>query len=222
MTALGWNRDLSLGTHVLRAATAADAEGVAALMSEPDVEQWWHQNWDVSRWAECLQGLRGDPGSLPLVLTRGSDSLGADQPGSEVAGYVEVYRVAADVLGEHIQHDRTDLGMHIALGEMSRGQGLGRSVIRTLLVAAGDILAGCQRLVAEPDERNITSIRAFSAAGFEPCGTVRLPDKTAKLMEADPNSLTVLPEYDSIPPVPGSRELCCDLLPVSDSSTRHK
>lgn len=198
MTTLDWNRDLSLGTHVLRAATPADAEGVAALMSEPDVEQWWHQNWDLSRWAECLQGLSGDPGSLPLVLTRGSDSLGAYPRGNEVAGYVEVYRVAGDVLGEHIQHDRTDLGMHIALGEASRRQGLGKGVIRALLGAAVDVLAGCQRLVAEPDERNITSIRAFSAAGFEPRGTVRLPDKTATLMEADPRSSTVLP-----------RDTCC-------------
>ncbi len=205
MTTLGWNRDLSLGTHVLRAATPADAEGVAALMAEPDVEQWWHQNWDASRWAECLQGLVRDPGSLPLVLTQDHSARGDDPPGNEVAGYIEVYRVATDVLGEHIQHDQTDLGLHIALGEMSRGQGLGRSVIRAVLGAAGDTLAGCQRLVAEPDERNTTSIRAFSAAGFEPRDTVRLPDKTAKLMEADPNSITVLPEYESIPPGAGQQ-----------------
>lgn len=199
MTALGWNRDLFVGTHVLRAATIADAEGVAALMAEPGVEQWWQQNWDTDRWAACLQGLIGDPGSLPLVLTRDHGVRGDGPPDNGVIGYVEVYRVAGDVLGGHIRHDRTDLGMHIALGDMSRGQGLGRDVIRAVLGAAVDVLEGCQRLVAEPDERNTTSIRAFSAAGFEPRATVRLPDKTAKLMDANPNSFRVLPEYESIP-----------------------
>ncbi|MBT2515409.1 GNAT family N-acetyltransferase [Arthrobacter sp. ISL-30] len=213
MIALGWNRDLLLGNNVLRAATVADAEGVTALMAEPDVEQWWHQNWDESRWAECLRGLIEDPGSLPLVLIRGDKAQdngaydgaqGDGAHGERVAGYVEVYRVAGDVLGQHIRHDQTDLGMHVALGETSRGQGLGGGVIRAVLGATGEILEGCNRLVAEPDKRNTRSIRAFKAAGFESGDTVQLPDKTARLMEArvmeaQPNSLTVGPGYASIP-----------------------
>jgi RimJ/RimL family protein N-acetyltransferase len=198
MIALGWNRDLFLGNYVLRAATITDAEGVAALMAEPDVEQWWQQDWDASRWAECLRGLIEDPGSLPLVLTRSDETHG-----ESVAGYVEVYRVGGDILGLHIRHEQTDLGMHIALGETSRGQGLSGGVIRAVLGAAGEILEGCKRLVAEPDKRNAKSIRAFIAAGFESGETVQLPDKTARLMEAlvmetQLNPFPVLPDHGSI------------------------
>ena len=178
MSALAWDRDLSVGACVLRAAVPGDAEGVAALMAEPDVEQWWHQAWDAPRWDEALRALAGDPGSLPLVLIR------REGDAESVAGYVEVYRVAGDVLGGHIRHDPTDLGMHIALGASSRGQGLGVEVIRAVLAAAVRILPGCRRLVAEPDERNTRSTRAFAAAGFEIRGTVQLPDKTATLLEA--------------------------------------
>lgn len=175
MSALGWNRDLAVGAHILRAATPADAGGVAALMAESDVEQWWHQAWEPSRWAACLGSLIAEPDSLPLVLTRET---------GEVAGYIEVYRVAGDVLGGHIEHAPTDLGMHIALAKSSRGQGIGVAAIRAVLGAAAGILDGCRRLVAEPDERNTRSVSAFAAAGFENRGTVRLPDKAATLLDA--------------------------------------
>jgi RimJ/RimL family protein N-acetyltransferase len=39
-----------------------------------------------------------------------------------------------------------------------------------------------RRLVAEPDERNLASVRAFAGAGFTAEGTIELPDKCATLM----------------------------------------
>lgn len=174
MNALSWKRNLFLDGHELRRSAAADAAGLAALMAEPDVEQWWHQGWDADRWAGYIAGLLRDPGSLPLTLVRGEG----------VAGYVEVYRVAGDVLGRHIRHAPTDLGMHIALGSSTRGQGLGALVIRGVLEAAAEILPGCGRLLAEPDVRNTRSHRAFAEAGLTAIGTVELPGKTAHLMAA--------------------------------------
>lgn len=174
MNALDWKRNLLLAGHELRRSAAGDAAGLAALMAEPDVEQWWHQGWDAGRWAEYIAGLLQDPDSLPLTLVEGKN----------VTGYLEVYRVAADVLGRHIQHTETDLGMHIALDPSTRGQGLGAVLIRGVLEAAPEILPGCDRLVAEPDVRNVRSHRAFAEAGLEAIGTVQLPDKTAHLMAA--------------------------------------
>lgn len=174
MSALAWKRNLLLAGHELRRSSAADAAGLAALMAEPDVEQWWQQDWGAGRWAGYITGLLQDPDTLPLTLVRG-DSVG---------GYVEVYRVAADVLGRHIKHAETDLGMHIALGGGTRGQGLGVVVIRGLLEAAPEILPGCGRLVAEPDVRNLRSHRAFAGAGLGTIASVQLPDKTARLMAA--------------------------------------
>lgn len=174
MSALDWTQNLLLAGHELRPSATADAAGLAALMAEPDVEQWWHQDWEADRWAGYITGLLQDPDSLPLTLAQGQ----------RVTGYVEVYRVAADVLGRHIQHTDTDLGMHIALGRGTRGQGLGARVIRGVLEAAPQILPGCNRLVAEPDVRNLRSHRAFSDAGLEAIGTVQLPGKAARLMAA--------------------------------------
>ncbi|MBT2520319.1 GNAT family N-acetyltransferase [Arthrobacter sp. ISL-28] len=176
MTALTWSRDLVLEGLVLRLAAPADAEGLAALMAEPDVEQWWHQAWEPERWAECISGFLEDPDSLALALTEGD----------RVTGYVEVYRVATDVLGRHISHTRTDLGMHLALAEGVRGRGLGARLISGVRERAQQILDGCGRLVAEPDLRNQRSHRAFAEAGFQAIGAVQLPDKTAWLMAAEP------------------------------------
>ena len=179
MTALRWSRDVPVDGLVLRQAAPADARDLAALMSEPDVEQWWHQAWEKDRWAEYVAGLVQDPNSLPLTLA--DDALGG-----RTVGYVEVYRVATDILGQHISHSQTDLGMHLALGEPARGRGLGPRLIRSVLDAATGILDGCGRLVAEPDTRNTRSHRAFEAAGFTAVGTVQLPDKTALLVAAEP------------------------------------
>lgn len=176
MTALRWSQDVPVAGLVLRQAAPADAHDLAALMAEPDVEQWWHQAWVADRWAEYIAGLVLDPNTLPLTLTGDGCAV----------GYVEVYRVATDVLGQHIAHSQTDLGMHLALGELARGRGVGPRLIRSVLDSATGILAGCARLVAEPDARNARSHRAFEAAGFAAVGTVQLPDKTALLVAAEP------------------------------------
>lgn len=180
MTVMEWTDDLVIGDQVLRLSMTSDAEGLAALMAEPDVELWWHQSWNATRWVDYLNGLLTDPDSLPLTLACGD----------QVTGYVEVYRVAADVLGRHIEHRETDLGMHIALGRAVRGRGLGSEVIGRVLAAADGILDGCGRLVAEPDLRNASSHRAFAKAGFEATGTVQLADKTAQLMAGRPGLQT--------------------------------
>ncbi|WP_457972790.1 GNAT family N-acetyltransferase [Arthrobacter sp. D1-17] len=184
MTALRWSREVPLEGLVLRQATPADAQDLATLMGEPDVEQWWHQAWEPEKWAAYIAGLVQDPDSLPLTL---ADNV----PDGQTVGYVEVYRVATDTLGRHIAHSPTDLGMHLALGELARGRGLGTHLIRSVLDAAPAILEGCGRLVAEPDTRNTRSHRAFEAAGFAAAGTVQLPDKSALLVVAAPNAVSI-------------------------------
>lgn len=184
MNALDWKRNLHLKGHELRRSTADDAAGLVKLMAEPDVEQWWHQAWETDRWAAYIAGLVQDPDSLPLILA--DDALGG-----RTLGYVEVYRVATDILGQHTAHSPADLGMHLALGELARGRGLGARLIRSVLDVAPGILEGCGRLVAEPDTRNTRSHRAFEAAGFAAAGTVQLPDKSALLVVAAPNAVSI-------------------------------
>jgi len=73
------------------------------------------------------------------------------------------------------------VGIHLLIGEPDvRGLGLGT----LLLTALCDEIqrAARRRVVAEPDERNTASVRAFAAAGFARAGTVALPEKRAALM----------------------------------------
>ena len=71
--------------------------------------------------------------------------------------------------------------MHLLIGEPDcRGIGLGGLLLRVLADAAQRRRP--RRLVAEPDERNLASVRAFAAAGFLAEGAIELPEKRATLM----------------------------------------
>jgi len=153
--------------------TGTDVDLITRWMSAPHVEEFWHQAWDTARWSEEIAGQRTGAHSLPcLALYEG-----------EPLAYLELYRVVLDRLAPCYPSLPDDLGVHIAIGDVAEtGRGLGRSLLRT--VADGMLVAepGSRRVVAEPDARNTESLRAFSAAGFEHCGEIALPEKTAALM----------------------------------------
>lgn len=175
--------ETALGTMTLRRATPGDAGPVAALMAEPEVARWWHQAWSADRWRETIERQLHDGPALPLVLV----------DDGAVAGYVELYPVAHDVLGRHVRHDDTDLGVHLALAGSVRGRGIGPRVLAAVREGAGTVVPGCRRLLAEPDLRNRGSLAAFRRAGFETAAEVDLPDKRAQLVVAD-----VPPPHDHV------------------------
>lgn len=156
-----------------RVAGAADAAVVQRWMSEPHVVKFWQQNWPLARWRDELRRQLDGTHSLPCVLSHEGIDL----------AYLEVYRVACDVLGKHCEHEPHDLGLHIAIGDLARtGRGLGRRALRAV---ADGLLAADPRstqVLAEPDAGNIASLAAFAAAGFTSRGEITLPDKTAVLM----------------------------------------
>lgn len=151
----------------------ADTELVHAWNHRPHVAEFWRQDWPLERWKAELETQRAGDHSLPCLL---------DLDGAPLA-YLEIYRVARDRLAAYCTPAPHDLGVHIAIGDVSRtGRGLGR---RALEVVSAGLLAAdpeSERVYAEPDVGNVASIRAFSAAGFESHGEITLPDKTALLM----------------------------------------
>lgn len=177
MNALQWPCPAPVRTRddefIVRLAVPEDAGSVAALMSDPQVDEWWHQDWGDKRWRHTLTELLASPHAVPLVVC---------DRGSTVVGYVELYRVTTDVLGAHVSATDTDLGVHLALGDAARGRRLGRVVIDMVASVSGQVLPGCSRLMAEPDHRNHRSHRAFERAGFERAHVIELPDKRALLM----------------------------------------
>lgn len=151
----------------------ADTALVHAWNHRAHVAEFWRQDWPRERWHAELQAQLAGDHSLPCLLDLDDAPL----------AYLEVYRVARDRLSAYCTSAPHDLGVHIAIGDVDRtGRGLGRralEVVSTGLFAADPL---CERVYAEPDVRNIASIRAFAAAGFEPHGEIILPDKTALLM----------------------------------------
>ncbi len=140
-------------------------------MNDPEVARYWELDGPPERTAEHVRAQLDSAHSRPLLARLSGRPI----------GYWELYQAAQDPLAAHYQAEPADLGVHLLIGEPDcRGIGLGGLLLRVLADAAQRQRP--RRLVAEPDERNLASVRAFAAAGFEPAGTLQLPGKRATLM----------------------------------------
>lgn len=144
-------------------------------LNDPVVDEYWELGGCLARVADYLAGQRA------LPHTRGYIGRLAGR----AIGYWEIYRAAEDRLGRYYPARPSDLGVHLLIGEPDcRGIGLGAVLLDAL---AGSLQDGSRRrVVAEPDERNLPSVRAFTRAGFRRAGTVALPEKNAALMVRGP------------------------------------
>lgn len=140
-------------------------------MNDPAVARYWDLDGPVERTAAHLAEQR--------ALTHSAACL-ARLSGRPI-GYWEVYRAAEDRIAGHYPARPDDVGVHLLIGEPdARGIGLGPALL-TAFCDAVQRERRC-RIVAEPDETNVASVRAFLAAGFAPAATVDLPEKRATLV----------------------------------------
>ncbi|MEU5694613.1 GNAT family N-acetyltransferase [Actinosynnema sp. NPDC020468] len=150
-----------------------DLDLVHRWMQAPHVAAFWHQAWPRERWEEELRGQLDGRHSLPCLVSLDGDPV----------MYVEVYRAVRDVVGQVYATRPHDLGLHLAVGELSMTD---RGLVRSLLPVLTDALFAadplCTRVLLEPDVRNRRAISSFMAGGFSPVGEVLLPDKVALLM----------------------------------------
>lgn len=150
----------------------ADLDLVHRWMNEPHVAAFWGQAWSRGRWAAELRGQLEGEHSRPYLVRHGDEPL----------AYVEVYRVARDVVASRFTTRPHDLGVHLAIGDLQRtGRGLGTAVLRA--VAEGLLRAedACTRILGDPAADHEVARRTFAAAGFRPVGEVDLPHKRAAL-----------------------------------------
>jgi RimJ/RimL family protein N-acetyltransferase len=97
--------------------------------------------------------------------------------------YWEVYRADLDPLARYYPARPHDTGVHLLLGpSRARGRGLGSLLIAALAERILLARPRCNRVVAEPDVRNLPSVRVFERAGFEFTAELALPTKRAALM----------------------------------------
>jgi acetyl CoA:N6-hydroxylysine acetyl transferase len=148
-------------------------------MNDPDVARYWELDGPPERTTEHVRTQIDAPHAQPLLARLSGRAI----------GYWELYQAAEDELAAYYAAEPDDLGVHLLIGESDcRGIGLGGILLRALADAVQREKP--RRVVAEPDERNVASVRAFSAAGFVAAGTIDLPEKRAMLM---------------IRPIPGER-----------------
>ena len=154
----------------------AEVALVSRWMAAPHVARFWRQAWPADRWAAEVRAQQAGAHSRPWLVALA---------GAPVA-YVEVYRVARDVIAAHHPVSPHDLGVHIAIGDVARtGRGLGPQLLAA--VTDGMLAADprCRRVLADPDVDHHVARRAFARAGFVPVREVALPHKRAALMARD-------------------------------------
>ncbi|MFC9329293.1 GNAT family N-acetyltransferase [Kitasatospora sp. NPDC057015] len=153
---------------------AADLELLAGWMNDPEVAAFWELDGPPATTEQHLRGqLEGDGRSVPCMgLLDGSPM-----------SYWEVYRADLDPLARHYPVRPHDTGIHLLLGpSRARGRGLGTLLLTALADRILQVRPRCHRVVAEPDVRNLPSVRAFERAGFELAAELDLPTKRAALM----------------------------------------
>lgn len=154
----------------------ADLDLVHDWMHRPHVVPFWRQDWPSTLLRTYLADQLAGEGSRPYV------GVLAGVPVS----YWEIYRPVVEPVGAAYPAEDGDLGVHVLIGDAAMtGRGLGRLLLRTVRDALWDNDPHCRRVVAEPDVRNVASVRAFAAAGFRRHADITLPDKTAALMVAE-------------------------------------
>ncbi|MQA17441.1 MAG: GNAT family N-acetyltransferase [Pseudonocardiaceae bacterium] len=171
--------DTAWGAFTLRPVAAdADLGLLHDWMNDPAVARFWELDGPVHRLASHLDQQSACGHSRPYL------GLLDGVPMS----YWELYWAARDRLAGYYPARPTDAGLHLLLGPARfRGVGLGRHLIRAVSdwqLANPD--AG--RVVAEPDVRNVPSLRAFERAGFRRTRDINLPEKTAAVMIREPDT----------------------------------
>ena len=146
------------------------------------VRPWWD---DVAappaRLAAYLERQTGGGHSRGLVV----------ELGERPVGYVEVYWTARDMLAACYDAGEYDQGVHVLLGPPDvQGHGLGPALLDTLACRLLADEPATERIVAEPDARNVRARRAFARAGFQARGEIDLPGKRAVLMVRDRDRAT--------------------------------
>jgi RimJ/RimL family protein N-acetyltransferase len=140
-------------------------------MNDPDVARYWQLDGPPERTTEHVRAQIAQPQTQPILARLSGRAI----------GYWELYQAADDALAGYYAAEPDDLGVHLLIGEGDcRGIGIGGVLLRALADAVQSRKP--RRIVAEPDERNLASVRAFTAAGFSAAATLELPDKRATLM----------------------------------------
>jgi aminoglycoside 6'-N-acetyltransferase len=140
----------------LRPVTNDDVPRLAAILSEPDVAQWWPR-YDAER---LRNELIESPEITALVIEVDGEVVGCAQYHEEPA---RDYRHAT---------------IDVFLDPLWHGKGLGTDAVRTL---SRHLIydKGHHRIAIDPAADNVKAIRAYQRVGFKPVGIMREYERSA-------------------------------------------
>lgn len=150
---------------------------LVAWMNDPVVSAFWELCGPPELTEHHVRvQLEGDGRSVPcLGLVDGTPM-----------SYWEVYRADLDPLARHYPARPHDTGLHLLIGPAAhRGRGVGSTLLAALTRRILRERQAARRVVAEPDVRNLPSVRAFLRAGYRFDSELPLPGKQAALMVYD-------------------------------------
>jgi RimJ/RimL family protein N-acetyltransferase len=168
-------RGLPAGQFALRIVRLEnDLDLVHGWMNDPQVAAFWELDGPRERTEQHLiEQASLDYTAAYLGLLDG-----------EPMSYWEVYRADLDpLLAGRYPARPHDTGLHVLIGPRAlRGRGIGSALLRDLASRALAADPQATRVLAEPDVRNVASVRAFARAGFRVLGIVELAAKRAALL----------------------------------------
>ncbi len=142
-------------------------------MTEPHVDEWWHQAWDM----EQLKAKYG-----PRIAGQEPTHVYLIRYDGQAIGIVQWYRWTDYPEHAHqLGATKHEAGIDLAIGEVgSLGKGIGAAVILQFtkdVIFADPTIVAC---VTDPQEDNIRSLKAFEKAGFTRINSIQLAGEPFK------------------------------------------
>jgi RimJ/RimL family protein N-acetyltransferase len=158
---------------LFRALERSDFPLLQRWLSEPHVDAWWHEPLDLAgleqKYGPRIDGI--EPTRVFII-----------EHETQPIGWIQWYRWSDyPKHAAQLEADPSAAGIDLSIGEASLvGKGIGSSAIRQFARNVVSAVPGITAMVADPEERNGRSCRAFERAGFISVKTVELEGESVR------------------------------------------
>lgn len=154
---------------------AEDLERIHRWMNCPHVIPFWKLNFPLEKIHAHLTKAIADPHQVLYIGCLDGVAM----------SYWESYWAIDDIIAHYYPAAKFDQGIHLLIGETQfLGQGLALPLLRAMTMFQFQTLE-TQKIVTEPDARNMKMIHIFKKCGFQFQKEINLPDKKGALMFCD-------------------------------------